>query len=307
MSNSRSLYGGEKFFPPHTMRPTWKGSINFGLVFIPVSVYPATKEEKISFKQLRATDLSPIRYKKVAEVDQKEVPSAEIVKGYEYAKGQWVTLKDEDFEHVKIESTKSVEITDFVDQSQINPKFFYKPYFLEAQKGGEKAYALLHKALTETNKVGVAKVAIQSREYLAAVKPDGLFLIMELMHFAHEVLEPENLKSADETVVSAKELTMAKALIEAMTTEWDPTKYSDQYQTAVMEMIQAKVNNIPLKSATQLGRAPSNVIDLVAILRESLAKAGGTKKPSTKEAPKQGKTGSPPKKQASGSKNKVSA
>ena len=286
------------------MRATWKGSINFGLVHIPVAVYPATREEKLSFKQLRAKDLSPIKYKKVAEVDQKEVPSDEIVKGYEYAKGQWVTLKDEDFDQVKIESTKSVEITDFVDQSQINPKFFYKPYFLEAQRGGEKAYSLLHKALTETNKVGVAKVAIQSREYLAAVKPDGLFLIMELMHFAHEVLEPENLKSADESVVSAKELTMAKALIQAMTTEWEPTKYRDQYQNAVMEMIDAKVNNIPIKATTSLPRALSNVIDLVAILQESLAKAGPARK--APEASKS-RNAPQPRKAAPKTKNKITA
>ena len=212
------------------MRAIWKGSVNFGMVYIPVSVYPATREEKISFKQLRATDLSPIRYKKVAEVDQKEVSADEIVKGYEYEKGRWVTLRDEDFEKVKIESTRSVEITDFVEQAQINPKFFYKPYFLEAQKGGEKAYSLLHRALSDTGKLGVAKVAIQSREYLAAVKPDGLFLILELMHFAHEVLEPESLKSAAERDVSPKELEMAKALVTAMTTEWEPTKYKDQYQ-----------------------------------------------------------------------------
>ena len=129
------------------MRAIWKGSINFGLVFIPVAVYPATREEKVSFKQLRATDLSPIKYKKVAEVDQKEVKPEEIVKGYEYEKGRWVTLKDEDFQTVRIESTHSVEITDFIEQSQINSKFFYKPYFLEPQKGGDKAYALLHLSL----------------------------------------------------------------------------------------------------------------------------------------------------------------
>lgn len=266
------------------MRAIWKGSINFGLVYIPVSVYPATREENISFKQLRATDLSPIKYKKVAEVDQKEVPAAEIVKGYEYEKGKWVTLKDEDFEKVRIESTHSVEITDFIEQSQINPKFYYKPYFLEAQKGGEKAYSLLHKALTETGKVGIAKVSILKREYLAAVKTDGLFLVLELMHFANEVLEPENLKQATETV-SAKELTMAKTLIEAMTAEWEPDKYQDQYQTAVMEMIDAKIKKTPLKGAQTVARPASNVIDLVAVLQQSLAKKGTSAKSSPGKAP----------------------
>lgn len=259
-------------------RAIWKGSINFGLVFIPVSVYPATREEKISFKQLRAKDLSPIKYKKVAEVDQEEVPADQIVKGYEFEKGKWVTLKDEDFEKVKIESTHSVEITDFVEQAQINPKFFYKPYFLEPQKGGEKGYALLHRALAETGKIGVAKVAISSREYLAAVKPDGLFLILELMHFAHEVLEPESLTSAGDREVAPKELEMAKKLIDAMTTEWEPTKYKDQYQTAVMEMIEEKAAKRTPSAQPVKARAPSNVVDLVAILQQSLQDAGTRKK-----------------------------
>jgi DNA end-binding protein Ku len=261
------------------MRAIWKGSVNFGMVYIPVSVYPATREEKISFKQLRATDLSPIRYKKVAEVDQKEVSADEIVKGYEYEKGRWVTLKDEDFEKVKIESTRSVEITDFVEQAQINPKFFYKPYFLEAQKGGEKAYSLLHRALSDTGKVGVAKVAIQSREYLAAVKPDGLFLILELMHFANEVLEPESLKSAAEREVAPKELAMARALVEAMTTEWEPTKYKDQYQTAVMAMIEEKAQKRTPSEAPMAPRPASNIVDMVAVLQESLRKAEADRKP----------------------------
>jgi DNA end-binding protein Ku len=269
------------------MRAIWKGSINFGLVFIPVSVYPATREEKISFKQLRATDLSPIRYKKIAEADEKEVPSDQIVKGYEIEKGRWVTLSDEDFEKVQIESTHSVEITDFVEQSQINPKFFYKPYFLEPQKGGEKGYALLHRALTETDKVGIAKVAIRNREYLAAVKPDGLFLVLELMHFAHEVLEPESLKSAAEREVSPKELDMAKKLIEAMTTEWEPAKYKDQYQNAVMEMIEEKAQKRPPSGKPLAPRVMPNVVDLVAVLQESLQKTAGRKtKPEKTERPR---------------------
>ena len=259
-------------------RAIWKGSINFGLVFIPVSVYPATREEKISFMQLRATDLSPIKYKKVAEVDQQEVPADQIVKGYEFEKGKWVTLKDEDFEKVKIESTHSIEITDFVEQAQINPKFFYKPYFLEPQKGGEKSYALLHRALSDTGKIGVAKVAISSREYLAAVKPDGLFLILELMHFAHEVLEPVSLTSAGDREVAPQELEIAKKLIEAMTTEWEPTKYKDQYQRAVMEMIENKAAHRAPSAQPETTRAPSNIVDLVAVLQQSLQNAGTRKK-----------------------------
>jgi DNA end-binding protein Ku len=260
------------------MRAIWKGSINFGLVYIPVSVYPATKEEKISFRQLRASDLSPIRYKKVAEADQKEVPSEQIVKGFEYEKGKWVTLSEEDFEKVQIESTHSVEITDFVEQAQINPKFFYKPYFLEPQKGGEKAYALLHKALTAADKLGVAKVAIQKREYLAAVKPDGLFLILELMHFANEVLEPSSLVSGTDRNVSAQELKMATALIDAMTSEWDPTKYKDQYQNALMQLIEEKAQKRAPAPKMAAPRVQANVIDMVAVLQQSLQRASSKKK-----------------------------
>ena len=188
------------------MRPTWKGSISFGLVYIPVAVYPATREEKISFRQLRSSDLSPIRYKKVAEADSKEVPADQIVKGFEFERGRYVVMKDEDFEKVRIESTHSIDITDFVDLEQVDPKFFYKPYFLEPQKGGEKAYAVLHKALSGTGKIGIAKVVISNREHLAAVKPDGLFLILELMHFASEILSTEVLKNGSATAVSDKEL-----------------------------------------------------------------------------------------------------
>src|SRR6476661_64626 len=263
------------------MRAIWKGSINFGLVYIPVSVYPATKEEKISFRQLRASDLSPIRYKKVAEADQKEVPADQIVKGFEYEKGKWITLRDEDFEKVQIESTHSVEITDFVEQSQINPKFFYKPYFLEPQKGGEKAYALLHKALTASGKLGVAKVAIQKREYLAAVKPDGLFLILELMHFAQEVLEPSALNRGADRTVSPQELKMATALIDAMTSDWDPTKYKDQYQTALMQLIEEKAQKRAPSVKPAAPRAQPNVIDMVAVLQESLQRAGQKKQTSS--------------------------
>jgi DNA end-binding protein Ku len=251
------------------MRPTWKGSISFGLVYIPIAVYPATREEKLSFRQLRRSDLSPIKYKKVAEADMKEVPADQIVKGFEYERGRYVVLSDEDFEKVKIESTHSIDITDFVDLDRVDPKFFYKPYFLESQKGGEKAYALLHKALTGTGKIGIAKVVISNREYLAAVKPDGLFLILELMHFASEVLSPEELNRPS-TALNEKELKMAHALIESMSSEWEPQKYRDEYRGAVMEMIEQKAKNKQLPAAPAAPPRSTNVVDLVKVLQESI-------------------------------------
>src|SRR6266404_5233133 len=259
------------------MRPTWKGSISFGLVYIPISVYPATREEKLSFRQLRKTDLSPIKYKKVAEADMKEVPADQIVKGFEYEKGRYIVLSDEDFEKVRIESTHSIDITDFVDLEDVDPKFFHKPYFLEAQKGGEKAYALLHKALSGTGKIGIAKVVIANREYLAAVKPDGLFLVLELMHFASEVLKPEEL-NRPKTDLNDKELKMANALIESMSSDWQPEKYRDEYRDAVMEIIETKAKNkqLPPAPAAAAPRA-TNVVDLVKVLQESINRSQGVR------------------------------
>jgi DNA end-binding protein Ku len=265
------------------MRPTWKGSISFGLVYIPIAVYPATREEKLSFRQLRKSDLSPIRYKKVADADQKEVPADQIVKGFEYEKGRYIILNDEDFEKVRIESTHSIDITDFVDLNDVDPKFFYKPYFLEAQKGGEKAYALLHKALSGTGKIGIAKVVISNREYLAAVKPDGLFLVLELMHFASEVLKPEELNRPT-TQLTDKELKMAQALIDSMSSDWEPEKYRDQYRDALMEVIESKAKNKTLPAAAPAAPRQTNVVDLVKVLQESInrsqtvkVKRGGTR------------------------------
>jgi DNA end-binding protein Ku len=252
------------------MRAIWKGSISFGLVYIPIAVYPATREEKLSFRQLRATDLSPIKYKKVAEVDAKEVSADQIVKGFEYERGQYVVMKEEDFAKVRIESTHSIDITDFVELGQVDPKFFYKPYFLEPQKGGEKAYALLHKALSGTAKIGIAKVVISNREYLASVKPDGLFLVLDLMHFASEILSPEELKNGSVTAITDKELKMAQSLVESMSVAWEPEKYRDEYRTAVMDLIEKKAQHKEVAAKPATAVRATNVVDLVKVLQESL-------------------------------------
>ena len=252
------------------MRAIWKGSISFGLVYIPIAVYPATRDEKLSFRQLRSTDLSPIKYKKVAEADSKEVSADQIVKGYEYERGRYVVLKEEDFAKVRIESTHSIDITDFVDLGQIDPKFFYKPYFLEPQKGGEKAYALLHRALNGTGKIGIAKVVISNREHLASVKPDGLFLILELMHFASEILSPVELKNGPVSAITDKELKMAQSLIESMSVPWEPEKYRDEYRTAVMELIERKAQHKEIAGKPAPAVRTTNVVDLVKVLQESL-------------------------------------
>ncbi len=252
------------------MRAIWKGSISFGLVYIPVAVFPATREEKLSFRQLRGSDMSPIKYKKVAESDMTEVAADQIVKGYEYERGHFIVLKEEDFEKVRIESTHSIDITDFVEVNQVDLKFFYKPYFLEPQKGGEKAYSLLHKALSGTGKIGIAKVVISNREHLASVKPDGLFLVLELMHFASEILSPSELNNGSSAQINDKELKMAQSLIEGMTVPWEPEKYRDEYRDAVLEMIEQKANKREIAAAPVAATKATNVVDLVKVLQESL-------------------------------------
>src|SRR5215813_13231091 len=222
-------------------RAIWKGSISFGLVNIPIALYPATRREELSFRLLRKSDLSPVSYKRVAEKDGKEVPWDQIVKGYEYEKGKYVVLKDEDFQRVDLEATQTVDIQDFVDLEEIDPMFFYKPYYLEPQKGGDKAYALLRDALKDTKKVGVAKVVIKTRQYLAGVKPEDGALVLELMHFADELADPGKLHVPKQLEVGKREMNMAKSLIGTMSSKWQPEKYKDDYREALMDVIEEKV------------------------------------------------------------------
>src|ERR671924_246369 len=278
-------------------RAIWKGSISFGLVNIPIALYPATRREELRFRLLRAKDLSPVNYKRVAEKDGKEVPWDQIVKGYEYEKGKYVVLKDEDFQRVDLEATQTVDIQDFVDQEEIDPMFFYKPYYLEPQKGGDKAYALLRDSLKETNKVGVAKVVIKTRQYLAGVKPEDGVLVLELMHFADELADPEKLHVPKKTEVGKREMNMAKSLIDSMTSKWQPEKYKDDYREALMEVIEEKVEagGKEIEEKPKKAPKPTKVIDLVAVLQQSLEKSGAKKNVTAKS---RGKKAQPTKKAA---------
>lgn len=261
------------------MRPIWKGAISFGLVTIPISVFSATSSsEKISFRMLRKGDLSPIRYKRVAEVDGKEVPWDEIVKGYEYEKEQYVIFEEKDFDAVELTSTDTIAIQDFVELEQINPIFFHTPYYLEPMKGGAGAYALLRDVLAETGKVGIAKVAMRNREHLAAVKANGTLLVMELMHFAHEIAPAEAIKVPEERKIGQREKDMAKTLVEQMSSEWEPERYTDDYAAAVKKLVDEKIKAGGKELPGHKKAAPAaatNVVDLVKVLQESLAAAGG--------------------------------
>jgi len=254
------------------MRALWKGSISFGLVNIPIALYPATQREELKFRLLRGSDLSPVNYKRVAEADGKEVPWDQIVKGYEYEEGKFVVLKDDDFKRVDVEATQTVDIIDFVALAEINPMFFHKPFYMEPAKGGGKAYVLLREALRDTGKVGIAKVVIKTRQYLAAVKPNEKGLVLELMHFADELMKPDALHLPAKAEVSKGEMEMAKTLIARMTQPWQPAKYEDDYKSALLELIEKKIESggrTP-KPASTKARPSTNVIDLMEVLRQSL-------------------------------------
>lgn len=283
------------------MKVLWKGSITFGLVTIPVSLYPATHREELKFRLLRASDQSPVNYKRVAEADGKEVPWDQIVKGYEYEKGKFVILKDDDFARVDVEATQTVDIINFVSLADVDPLLFYKPYYLEVGKGGDKAYALLRDALMDTGKIAIAKVVIRARQHLAAVKPQKKGLILELMHFPGELIDIAEFHKPAEKTVGKAEMQMARQLIASMTTAWHPEEYTDEYHTALEKLIEDKIEHGD-KTAPKPAKKhkATNVIDLVSVLQKSLQQTkgeakNGKKRPAT---PKKARARHPHKKAA---------
>ena len=272
------------------MRAIWKGAISFGLVNVPISLYPATAQKELSFHLLRKSDLSPINYKRVAEADGKEVPWEQIVKGYEYEKGKFVVLNKEDFERADIKATQTIEVIEFVHLHEIDPVFFDRPYYLEPQKQGIKAYALLRDALKKMEMVGIAKVVIKTRQHLASVKPADNALVLEVMHFAEELVSPKTLQIPGSTAVGAKEMQMASELIERLGTTWQPEKYTDDYRQALLNLIEKKVESGGRTPAARRSdrHAPTKVIDLVSVLQQSLKETG--RRSSAKHSARAGKS-----------------
>lgn len=272
------------------MRAIWKGAISFGLVNIPIALYSATRSEDLKFRLLREKDLSPVNYKRVAEADGKEVPWDQIVKGYEHEKGKFVVLKDEDFKRVDIEATQTVDILRFVELKEVNPIYFHKPYYMEPQKGGDKAYVLLREALRATGKIAIAKVVIKTRQHLAAVKPQEKGLVLELMHFANELIDVDEFKLPATKEIGKKELNMAEALIESMSDKWKPEEYVDEYKEALEKVIEEKVEKGDKRPAKVVRKTkPTNVIDLVSVLQESLKQSGGRTPKKAKARPRAAK------------------
>ena len=273
-------------------RAIWKGSITFGLVNIPVGLYSAETRDEIHFKMLDKKTMSPIHYKRVSEESGKEVDWNDIVRGYEFSPGKYVVMSDEDLKRAAPEATQTIDIVDFVDMDEISPLYFDKPYYLGPDKKGTKAYSLLREVLRRTNKVGISKVVIRTRQYLAAVVPRGEVLTLELLRFAHELRDPSELDiPKGKGGVSDRELDMAERLVEGMVDAWDPEKYKDDYRKDLMKMIEERVEAGELEASPEPAPKPErradNVVDLMALLKRSVEEGGSTKKaPAKKSATK---------------------
>jgi DNA end-binding protein Ku len=254
------------------MRPLWTGALTFGLVNIPVRLHSAVQaKERVSFRLLHKNDLSPIRYDRVCQKENESVDWKDIVKGYEYSKGKFVVLTDEDFKAAAIESSKTIEIMDFVRADEIDPRYFETPYYLVPAKGGEKAYALLREAIKRTGTVGIGKITMRSNSlHLAGVKAIGEALVLEIMRFADELVNETDFTFPSDAGVRPQELQMAEQLVGNLSQAFDPTKYTDDYRANLMKIIRAKMKGKKIEVPEPEERESTQVVDLMARLQESL-------------------------------------
>ncbi|MFI5257191.1 MAG: Ku protein [Gemmatimonadales bacterium] len=255
------------------MAAIWTGALSFGLVNIPVSLASAVRAaERTSFRMLHKEDLTPIKFERVCPRDEEVVPWNEIVKGFEYAKDKYVVVTPDDLARVRTPSSRAVEMTDFVKSDEIDSRYFDTPYYLVPQKGGEKAYALLREALANTEMVGIGKLTLRQKEHLVAVRPQGDALVLEIMRFEHELVDPDALQFPDtaQQNVRPQELAMAEQLIGNLAEPFDPSKYRDEYEEKLHALLKAKLKGKKLPDEVTEKREKTKVIDLVARLQESL-------------------------------------
>lgn len=256
------------------MRSMWKGSVSFGLVTIPVKMYSATEEKDISFHQVRRSDGSRIRYKRVAEADGQEVAYGDIAKGYQLPDGETVVLTDDDFADLPLTTTKAVDVLQFVPLEQVDPIYFAKSYYLEPDKSAAKPYVLLRDALHASGMVAVVKVALRTREQLATLRVRDDVLVLETMLWPDEIRTPDFAFLDEDIIARPQEMQMAQSLIDSMSGDFDPTAYEDDYRAALQQVIDAKVEgreviDAPAPDTSKAG----NVVDLMAALRASVEAA----------------------------------
>lgn len=259
-------------------RSIWKGAISFGLVNVPVKLYSAVSKKTVRFNQIHEADGARIQQKRVCSKDGEEVPYEEIAKGFEISPDRYVMITPEELEALDPKKTRTIDIEDFVDLEEIDPLYYEHPYYLVPDTGAAKAYKLLLEALKETNKVAIARVVIRTKEYLTAIRPAGDVLTLETMLFADELIDPGQIEELPEADVRAteREVQMARQLIESLATDFDPTRYRDEYRERVLELIEQKAEGREIAVQPE-AEAPTAVPDLMAALEASLAAAGGGK------------------------------
>jgi DNA end-binding protein Ku len=265
---------------PRTM---WKGAISFGLVSIPIKMYPSTEEKSLKFNQLHDADGGRIRYKRVCSIDGEEVPFEHIVKGYEIEKDRYVLLEDEDFDAVPVESSRAIDIQQFVDLDEIDPIYFQKTYYLVPEETGIKAYRLLQEAMSENGKVGIAKVSFRDKEHLSALRFKEDVMVLETMYWPDEIRPAEFEELEKDVKIRPQEVQMAQSLIENLSDEWDPSAFRDEYREALLEIVEKKAAG---EEITVIEEAePAKVVDLMEALKASVEAAKKGKAPAEAEAP----------------------
>jgi DNA end-binding protein Ku len=255
-------------------RAIWTGNISFGLVNIPVRLVTAVREHEIRFHQLHEKDGVRLRQRLICPAEDVEVDRKDIVKGYEIAPDQYIVMEDKELDKLVPESTRAIEISDFVDLAEIDPIYYDRPYYLLPDEGASRPYRLLVEAMKKANKVGIARFVMRQKGYLAALRPLGHALCMEIMHFADEVLDVDELEGLPETgKVDEKQLKMADQLIDSLSTEFDPEKYKDEYHDQVEELLKKKAKGQEIVVPEAVEVTPTKAADLLAALEESLKAA----------------------------------
>jgi DNA end-binding protein Ku len=252
-------------------RALWKGAVSFGMVSIPIKLYTATDEKDISFNQLHKTDHERIRYQRYCPADDEVVELSDIVKGYEISPGQYVVLENEDFEKVPVDTTHTIEITDFVPADQIDPIYYQKTYYLEPDKVGAKPFALLREVLKDSKLVALAKVTLRQKEQLATLRIYNNTLALETMFYADEIRSTEEFDVPADQKIGERELQMAKSLVDMLTGDFEPEKYQDNYRDALLELIEQKAQGQEISRPS--APAASKVTDLMEALRASVENA----------------------------------
>ena len=275
-------------------RAMWKGSLAFGLVNIPIELYTATRDHRPKFRLLHAKDEAPVRYERVCQSEGKPVGWNDLVKGYEYQKGQFVVITKDDFKTAALEKTKTIDILDFVDPDEIDERYFETPYYLQPAKGADRSYALLREAIRESGQVGIAKVILRDVQHLAAVEAIGDALVLTMMRFADELADLGDFRFPKAEGIRPAELKMARQLIENLNSKWNPEKYTDEYRDNLMKVIQAKLRGRKPRLQERETPQSADVVDLMARLRASLegkgAKGGKTTAASASRGKKKTKT-----------------